>query len=193
MSGLPRKKCTPKCASRNRAEHKTVQTRHDKTNQKENTNTESKTKASPRDVIKQTTKDLVLRFSKNTEQKLKLLDWNEASFDEHVRQQTDEKMLKNHFWQYIFIDAQISIKEPLVTVPISSRHAYHLEEWEALTVKPREEGRERENLRHFELDRRSRKTQAIRPCCLLYIKMIGRPSGAWVQGSSEAHDTARYA
>ena len=27
MSGLPRKKCTPKCASSNRAEHKTVQTR----------------------------------------------------------------------------------------------------------------------------------------------------------------------
>ena len=34
MSGLPRKKCTPKRASSNRAEHKTVQTRHDKTKQK---------------------------------------------------------------------------------------------------------------------------------------------------------------
>ena len=34
MSGLPRKKCTPKRASSNRAEHKTVQTRYDKTKQK---------------------------------------------------------------------------------------------------------------------------------------------------------------
>ena len=34
MSGFPRKKCTPKRASSNRAEHKTVQTRHDKTKQK---------------------------------------------------------------------------------------------------------------------------------------------------------------
>ena len=30
-SGLPRKKCTPKRASSDRADHKTVQTRHDKT------------------------------------------------------------------------------------------------------------------------------------------------------------------
>ena len=45
MSGLPRKKWTQKRASSNRAEHKTVQTRHDKTKQKENTNTERKTKA----------------------------------------------------------------------------------------------------------------------------------------------------
>ena len=34
MSGLPRKKCTPKRASSNRAEHKTVQTRRDKTKRK---------------------------------------------------------------------------------------------------------------------------------------------------------------
>ena len=33
MSGLPRKKCTPKRASSNRAENKTVQTRHHKTKQ----------------------------------------------------------------------------------------------------------------------------------------------------------------